>query len=53
MRFSSKACQVQKTMEAINGTEFQNKIVKLDDHYSVDQEPTLYFEVDSVKNIGK
>jgi len=44
MRASSKAWQVQRSMEIINGTDFKNKIVMLEDHGYLAQEPVLHGE---------
>ena len=44
MRASSKAWQVQRSVETINGIEFQDKIMMFDNHGYLAQEPVLYGE---------
>lgn len=38
MRSSTKAWQVQRSMESLNGTEFENKLLMIDDHQRIQQE---------------
>lgn len=44
MRSSTKTWQVQRSMVTMNGTEFKDKLLLIDDHQRVHQEPVLFGE---------